>query len=202
MREKTDVLIIGGGVIGVCSAYYLQRAGREVTLVEAGEVCAGSSYGNAGLVVPSHSIPLAEPGAVMKGLKWMFKADSPFYIKPRLSWDLLAWLWRFWRASSRRRVDKAVPVLRDMGLASRSLYDQIAAEHDFEGLGSVSQVRRIVEIAVLDTLALENSVARSRTLAYLAQVALKTLEVGEFEERVAELERALQPRLQAAGGRR
>ncbi|MBI2506381.1 MAG: FAD-dependent oxidoreductase, partial [Candidatus Latescibacteria bacterium] len=59
MKREIDVLVIGGGVVGVCAAYYLGRQGRRVTLVEKGEICAGSSYGNAGLVVPSHSVPLA-----------------------------------------------------------------------------------------------------------------------------------------------
>ncbi len=79
----------------------------------------------------------------------------------------------------------------------------VAAAYDLEGLGSIEQVRRLLEIAMLDTLGLENSVARSRTLAYLAQVALKALEVGEFQDRLQALEAAMGPRLQrTAGGRR
>jgi hypothetical protein len=69
--------------------------------------------------------------------------------------------------------------------------------YDFEGLSDVGQVRRLLEIAALDALGLENSIARSRTLAYLAQVAVKLLEVGELEERVRELESVLFPRLEA-----
>ena len=68
MAQKVDVLLIGAGVAGVCSANFLQQQGRDVTLVEKDEVCAGSSYGNAGLIVPSHSVPLAEPGAIGQGL--------------------------------------------------------------------------------------------------------------------------------------
>jgi len=85
--KKTDVLIIiiGGGVIGVCTAYYLAMLGREVTIVEKGEVGAACSYGNAGLIVPSHSIPLAAPGVLTKGLKWMLDPESPFFIKMRLA---------------------------------------------------------------------------------------------------------------------
>ena len=74
--------------------------------------------------------------------------------------------------------------------------------YDFENLGSVTQVRRLLEIAVLDTLGLENSIARSRTLAYLALVALKALEVGKLEERLAALEESLRPRLQNGRKRR
>jgi hypothetical protein len=71
----------------------------------------------------------------------------------------------------------------------------VAGAYDLEGLDDVPKIRRLLEIAVLDTLSLENSVARSRTLAYLAQVALKTLEVGEFETRLEALEATMGPRL-------
>jgi hypothetical protein len=74
--------------------------------------------------------------------------------------------------------------------------------YDFEGLNDVGQVRRLLEIAALDALGLENSVARARTLAYLAQVALKALEVGELAERIEALERLVAPRLVKAGKRR
>ena len=85
MGQKADVVIIGGGVIGICTAYYLQKAGRQVILLERDEICSGSSYGNSGLIVPSHSIPLPAPGVVFQALKWMFNPESPFYIKPRLN---------------------------------------------------------------------------------------------------------------------
>jgi hypothetical protein len=76
----------------------------------------------------------------------------------------------------------------------------VAGAYDLEGLDDVPKIRRLLEIAVTDTLSLENSVARSRTLAYLAQVALKTLEVGEFEARLEALEATMGPRLRT--GRR
>ena len=132
MVEKTDVLVIGGGVIGVCSAHYLQRAGRQVTLIERGEVCSGSSHGNGGLLVPSHSIPLAQPGVVLPALRWMGNPESPFYIRPRFEMDLLRWLWRFWRKSNRRHVERSIPILRDLNLASIDLYDELADEPDLD----------------------------------------------------------------------
>ena len=78
----------------------------------------------------------------------------------------------------------------------------VAVAYDIEGLETVGQIRRLIEIAVLDTLGLENSIARSRTIAYLAHVALKVLEVGEFQERLQALEAAIGPRLRAVGRRR
>ena len=89
---------------------------------------------------------------------------------------------------------------RRLGGLRRRREKTVSGAYDFEGLGDVGQVRRLLEIAALDTLSLENSVARSRTLAYLAQVALKALEVGEFEARLEALEATMGPRLRT--GRR
>ncbi len=131
MSERSDVLIIGGGVIGVCAAYYLAERGRQVTIVEQGEVASGSSYGNAGLIVPSHSTPLAAPGALADGLKWMLDPESPFYIKPRLDFDLVVWLLKFAAACNETHMRQAIPVLRDLSSLSLALYDALAG---LEGL--------------------------------------------------------------------
>ena len=84
---------------------------------------------------------------------------------------------------------------RRLGGLRRRKEKVTSGAYDFEGLGSVEQVRRLLEIAALDALGLENSIARSRTLAYLAQVSVKLLEVGELEDRVRALESVLHPRL-------
>lgn len=127
------VLVIGGGVIGLCTALYCARRGWRVTLAERnGEQRDGCSFQNAGIVVPSHFVPLAAPGMVTQGLKWMWNPASPFYIKPRASWSLLHWLLNFWRAANAAHVRRAAPVLRDLSLASRGCYEELAApENDF-----------------------------------------------------------------------
>jgi D-amino-acid dehydrogenase len=122
------VLIIGGGVIGLCTAYYAARRGHRVTVVDRHAADhQGCSYGNAGMVVPSHFIPLAAPGMVALGLKWMWNPASPFYIKPRLDWDLWDWGWKFWRAANPRHVARSAPLLRDLHLASRACFEELAA---------------------------------------------------------------------------
>ncbi len=131
MSDRGTVLVVGGGVIGVCTAYYLARDGWQVTLVEKGEIASGSSYGNAGLVVPSHAIPLAAPGVWLKGLKWMRDPESPFYIKPRVDPALAKWLWQFRAACTEKRVRAAIPVLRDLSRRSLEAYREFAA---MEGL--------------------------------------------------------------------
>ena len=134
MRRDIDVLVIGAGIVGVCSAHYLREKGREVTLVDKGGICSGASYGNGGLLVPSHSVPLAQPGIVGQALRWMGDPESPFYIRPRLELDLFRWLWNFWRSSTKKHVERSMPLMRDLNLASVELYDELA-EHpqlDFE----------------------------------------------------------------------
>ena len=130
--DRNDVLVIGGGAIGVASAYYLARRGAAVTLVEKGEICSGCSYGNAGLLVPSHSVPLAAPGVVAQGLKWMGRPDSPFYIRPRIDAQLVRWLWRFYRSANHGHVRRSVPLLRDLSFASLELYDELDRIEGFD----------------------------------------------------------------------
>lgn len=114
-------IIIGAGVAGLFSAYYLDKIGVEVTVIDQESGRDNCSYGNAGMIVPSHIIPLSSPGIISKGLKWMLDAESPFYIRPRLSLDLLNWLWTFKKFSTSEHVQNSGPVLRDLLLASREL---------------------------------------------------------------------------------
>ncbi len=128
------VVIVGGGVIGLFAAYSLRRAGLEVLVVDRGEEGGNCSAGNAGMVVPSHVIPLAAPGVVIKGLRWLGSADSPFSIRfgsDRALWD---WAWRFYRASSRHHVHASIPHLMALGLYSRRLYGEFMERHREEGL--------------------------------------------------------------------
>ena len=127
MEADHDVVIIGGGVIGVCSAYYLASKGLDVTLIEKGEIASGCSSGNGGLIVPSHSVPLASPGALGDGLRWLLDPASPFYIKPRLDVDLFNWLLRFVFASRHSAMLRSIPVLRDLLFASVALFEELAA---------------------------------------------------------------------------
>jgi D-amino-acid dehydrogenase len=132
MRSEKNVTVIGAGVIGLCSAFYLARRGHRVTVIDrVAPEHEGCSFGNAGMVVPSHFVPLAAPGMVWRGLKWMWNPESPFWIKPRFDRELLDWGWKFWRASNQRQVTRAAPLLRDMHLASRSAFEEFSSETDF-----------------------------------------------------------------------
>jgi D-amino-acid dehydrogenase len=85
------------------------------------------------MVTPSHFVPLAAPGMVALGFKWMWNPESPFYIKPRLDWDLLSWGWKFMRAANARHVERSAPLIRDLSFASRACFEELEAvpSHDF-----------------------------------------------------------------------
>ena len=132
--SSKSILIIGGGVIGLSTAYYCARRGHRVTLIDRNpEQRDGCSFGNAGMVVPSHFVPLAAPGAVSTAFKWMWNPESPLYIKPRLDWDLISWGWKFMRAANAGHVARSAPLIRDLSFASRACFEELAAlpGHDF-----------------------------------------------------------------------
>jgi len=116
-----QVVIVGGGVIGLSSAFYLQQAGYQVTVIEKGDITDGASFGNAGYVSPSHFVPLATPGIVAQGMRWMLSSTSPFYIKPRFNWDLLRWLLAFYKKANAANVEHGAPHLNNILQMSREL---------------------------------------------------------------------------------
>ena len=133
-------VIVGGGIVGLSAAYELLRRGRQVVLLEKGAADHDScSLGNAGMIVPSHFVPLAAPGMVALGLKWMFDGESPFWVRPRLDPALFSWGWKFWRASTRAHVARCEPILRDLNLRSRALFlrhrDELPGRFDLEDVG-------------------------------------------------------------------
>ena len=83
---------------------------------------------------------------------------------------------------------------RRLGGLRRRREVAVSGAFDFAGLGNVADIRRLLEVAVLDTLGLENSVSRARALAYLVTTAIKLLEVGDLEQRLASLETAINSR--------
>ena len=126
------VTIIGAGVVGLCSAYYLVKKGFEVEVIDKEEEDnKNCSFGNAGMIVPSHFVPLAAPGMISQGLKWMMSSSSPFYIKPKANKELLSWLWKFYKHSTDEHVKNSSQLLRDLNYNSDLLYQELKNEFDF-----------------------------------------------------------------------
>lgn len=126
------IIIIGGGIIGISTAYYLNQSGHEVIVIDQSDLHDGCSFGNAGMIVPSHIIPLASPGMITKGIRWMFRSDSPFYIRLRFDTNLMQWGWQFYRHSSKAHVEKAAPALKELSIFSKLMYRQLAQELPFD----------------------------------------------------------------------
>src|SRR6185369_263074 len=122
------ITIIGGGVIGLCCAYYLDKEGYDVTVIDRNDITDGCSFGNMGYISPSHFIPVASPGIISQGLKWMLSSSSPFYIKPRLNWDLLRWAMRFRKNSTAEKVKQSIPHLNNLLQLSRHLMNEIKTD--------------------------------------------------------------------------
>jgi D-amino-acid dehydrogenase len=130
--RDSDVIVVGGGVVGVSTALFLRERGASVTLLERGGLAAGASYGNAGWIFPSHSIPLPGPGVAAKALGWLLDPESPLYIRPTLRPAMLRWLWRFWRACDLASAKRSFALNRELSLASRACYESRAARPGFD----------------------------------------------------------------------
>lgn len=156
------VVVIGGGVSGLAVAEAGARRGYRVTLIERqGEQRTGCSYGNAGMIVPSHFVPMAAPGVVVQGLKWMSNPESPFYIKPRVDLDLARWGLLFIKSATAAHVARCGPLLRDLHLASREAYQELAAQGEDIGLVSKGLLMLCKETHTLDEEAAMAATARA-----------------------------------------
>jgi D-amino-acid dehydrogenase len=143
--RTSDVLVLGGGVIGLACAYYLLEAGRGVTVLEQGSAGCAASHGNCGTLTPSHAAPLALPGTLGTALRWLLKPDAPLRIQPRWDPSLLRWLLGFaahcnWRDALRATAAKA-PLLQ----RSRQLIEELVRKEnldcEFEPSGTLNVFR-------------------------------------------------------------
>jgi len=126
-----NCIIIGGGIIGLSTAYYLHKEGHQVTVIDQTDISDGASFVNAGFLTPSHFLPLAAPGMIKQGIKYMFDASSPFYIKPRLDKDFIKWIFLFGRSCTKKNVTKSVQPILDINLFSQKMFKEIKASNDF-----------------------------------------------------------------------
>jgi D-amino-acid dehydrogenase len=112
--QKIDVLVIGAGIIGMTAALELQKAGRQVTVIDRAEPGMGCSYGNAGWITPCFAMPLPQPGMFFKSIGWLLDPDSPLYIKPTPSWQLVRWMTNFLMSMNHKKLEQSVSVLAEI----------------------------------------------------------------------------------------
>lgn len=125
-------VIMGGGIIGLSTAYFLIQEGWEVTIVDKTDLTDSCSYGNLGMIVPSHFVPLAAPGIVAQGIRWMFDSKSPFYVKPSLNFSLIDWGLKFIKSATDKNVVHAAKPLSSINLLSKQLYQDLSTQPGFD----------------------------------------------------------------------
>src|SRR5690554_4557513 len=163
MDSTDDVVIVGGGVIGLATALALLEQGRSVRVLDAGQVGAGSSHGNCGTITPSHAAPLAAPGTIAQALRWMLTPDAPFYLKPRFDPVLWGWMLRFARRCNARDWRRAAEVRLGILSAARDALPEwverygLACEYDPSGVDYVFRTEKDLagfgaELALLDEI--------------------------------------------------
>lgn len=148
------VVVIGGGIIGLSSAFYLKRSGNNVIVIDREGFTDNCSYGNMGYVCPSHFIPLAAPGIVWQGLKWMFNSRSPFYVQPSLNPSLVDWGLKFMRSATKKNLETAATPLKDIAVLSQNEYAEWAKIENFDfayerkGMLEIFKTEKVGEHAV------------------------------------------------------
>ncbi len=125
-------IVIGGGIIGLSSAYYLKKSGWEVEVFDKTDMLGSCSTGNLGMIVPSHFVPLAAPGMISQGIKWMFNSRSPFYVKPSLNMDLFSWGLKFMKSATNEHVERSATALAELSLLSKNLYQELEQQNGFD----------------------------------------------------------------------
>lgn len=168
------IIIIGGGIVGLSAAYYLQKKGHQVTVIDKSDITSGASFVNAGYITPSHIIPMASPGMIAQGIKMMFNSASPFYMKPRWELDFFKWAWYFHKSSTKEKVEKAIPVIKNINILSRELFSDIKASGD---LGAFQLERKGLLMLYKTDASYEHEMEVARKASFLG------LEVSELDQK-------------------
>lgn len=186
----SNLVIVGGGVIGLACAHFLERAGCRVTVIDRGSIGGACSHGNCGLICPSHVLPLAEPGAIKLALKSLFEPDAPFRIKPRVDFALWSWLWHFTLRCNRRDMVAAGHAIQPLLESSLALYQELMRQERLD----CEWERHGLFFVYRNKKAFEDYADTDRLMAEAFHLPAKRYE----GDAVRELEPALKPGL--AGG--
>ncbi|MFI5881426.1 NAD(P)/FAD-dependent oxidoreductase [Streptomyces sp. NPDC051554] len=157
------VVVVGGGVVGLCTAYYLAEAGLEVEVVERRALGSGASRGNAGWVCLSHSTPVPAPGVVRYALRSLGRPDSPLYLRPLPDPAFVRWLWRFWRSSTPAAFRRGYTAIAELNRTTFDLFDGLRAAGVETGLTRPGMVHAFLSPAeARHHLAVQRQMAHGR----------------------------------------
>jgi D-amino-acid dehydrogenase len=184
------VVVVGGGVVGLCVAHYLAAAGVAVVVLERASAGSGASWGNAGWVCRSHSAPIAAPGAAAYALRSLGRPDAPLWVRPSLDPALAGWALRFWRSSRRVRFRRGYAALVELNRPTLELFDGLSAA----GVETTLRTPGLVH-AFLSAGEARRHLSLQRAMAGSAYEVPDDVAVGDD---VAALDAALGPRVAAA----
>jgi glycine/D-amino acid oxidase-like deaminating enzyme len=184
--SDAPIVVIGAGAVGLCAAFYLRQAGAEVVVVEAGDLGAGASRGNAGWVCLSHSAPVPSPGAAWHALRSLGQPDKPLYVKPRLSVAFLTWLLTFYRNCNRSTFERGYAAVAQFSRGTFDLFAQL------ESAGVKTGLRRL---GIVHAFLAADEAERHRALQ--ARMSWAGYSVPDTVERGSAV-RALEPALSEA----
>lgn len=173
-----DVLVVGGGVIGVSCAYELAKRGASVTVLERDRVGFGCSFGNAGWLTPSQATPLANPSMLFKSFRWMLDPESPLYIQPRLDPGYLRWLVEFLLASRRAKFEPGTMALVALCKASVDMWEALARRNP-----AFSSFERHGLLAVYEHAQSFDAAAKANELMARAGVKMERWTANQVRER-------------------
>ncbi|WFU07246.1 FAD-binding oxidoreductase (plasmid) [Rhizobium sp. CB3171] len=144
----SDVTIVGGGIIGVCTGIALLGEGLSVELVDRGILTAGASYGNCGLLAVGEVVPISKPGILSKIPKWLLDPESPLFVRPRGILTQMPWLLRFLWSGRRGRVLEIADALASLTRRAEDDYQQL-----FEKTGIINNLVRAQNIMAFNSKA-------------------------------------------------
>lgn len=173
-------VVVGGGIIGLSTSLYLRRSGWDVTVIDKGDFLDNCSYGNAGYICPSHFIPLATPGIVKQGLKWMWNSKSPFYVQPRFDLNLINWGLKFMQSATAQQVEAVAAPLRDIAIFSKNEYEAWTRE---PGLNFAYEHKGLLEIFQTEEAArhAQHTLEKAQELGLTDTVMLNKQELDQLE---------------------
>jgi D-amino-acid dehydrogenase len=135
LGPSADVVVVGGGAIGLICALELRAAGRQVVVLESGTFTEGTSHGNAGLLCPSYVTPIASPKVLATSLAWLVRGEGPLTLsRPPWRGDMARWIARFLRSCASTRRAAATRLLADLASRSIEWYAEFAARAPAFGL--------------------------------------------------------------------
>jgi len=130
----TDICVIGAGIVGLCTALFLQRAGFSVTVFDEGQPGGASSYGNGGLLSPHSCMPMSMPGMLTQVPKWLLKRDGPLALDPAYALTAAPWLTQWVRAGTSKQLERSASALNSLHSNAIDIYRDLLGPDDFRRL--------------------------------------------------------------------